>query len=74
MKEFKTVIIDDERLAREELKSVLKDFVEINIIDEAQNGDEGIEKIKQHRNKISTILGNQLTVRNKKKELFLLLH
>lgn len=49
MKEFKTVIIDDERLAREELKSVLKDFVEINIIDEAQNGDEGIEKIKQHK-------------------------
>lgn len=47
MKEFKTIIIDDERLAREELKSVLKDFVEINIIDEAQNGDEGIEKINR---------------------------
>ncbi len=45
MKEFKTIIIDDERLAREELKNVLKDFVEINVIDEAQNGDEGIEKI-----------------------------
>ena len=47
MKEFKTIIIDDERLAREELKSILKDFVEINIIDEAQNGDEGIEKINR---------------------------
>ena len=47
MKEFRTIIIDDERLAREELKSVLKDFVEINIIDEAQNGDEGIEKINR---------------------------
>lgn len=47
MKEFKTIIIDDERLAREELKSLLKDFLEINIIDEAQNGDEGIEKISQ---------------------------
>jgi two-component system, LytTR family, response regulator len=47
MKEFRTLIIDDERLAREELKSVLKDFVEINVIDEAQNGDEGIEKIKK---------------------------
>ena len=46
MKEFKTLIIDDERLAREELKSILKDYVEINVIDEAQNGDEGIEKIK----------------------------
>ena len=47
MKEFKTIIIDDERLAREELKSVLKDFVEISVIDEAQNGDEGIEKINK---------------------------
>jgi two-component system LytT family response regulator len=45
MKEFRTIIIDDERLAREELKSVLKDYHEIDIIDEAQNGDEGIEKI-----------------------------
>lgn len=45
MKEFKTIIIDDERLAREELKNVLKDFVEINVVAEAQNGDEGIEKI-----------------------------
>lgn len=47
MKEYRTLIIDDERLAREELKSVLKDFVEINVVDEAQNGDEGIEKIKK---------------------------
>lgn len=47
MKEFKTIIIDDERLAREELKSVLRDFVEISVIDEAQNGDEGIEKINE---------------------------
>ncbi len=46
MKEFKTLIIDDERLAREELKSILKDYVEINVIGEAKNGDEGIEKIK----------------------------
>lgn len=46
MKEFKTLIIDDERLAREELKVMLKDYMEINVIGEAQNGDEGIEKIK----------------------------
>lgn len=46
MKVFKTIVIDDERLAREELKSVLQDFPEIDVIDEAQNGDEGIEKIK----------------------------
>lgn len=47
MKVFKTVIIDDERLAREELKSILSEFTEIEIIAEAQNGDEGIEIIKE---------------------------
>lgn len=47
MKEFKTLIIDDERLAREELKKLLNDYAEIDVIDEAQNGDEGIEKIKK---------------------------
>ena len=49
MKTIKTIIIDDERLAREELKSLLVDFIEIEIVDEAQNGQEGIEKIKQHK-------------------------
>lgn len=47
MKVFKTLIIDDERLAREELKSILNEYTEIEVIDEAQNGDEGIEKIKK---------------------------
>lgn len=47
MKTFKTILIDDERLAREELKSLLKDYHEIEIIDEAKNGEEGIEKIKE---------------------------
>lgn len=47
MKVFKTLIIDDERLAREELKSILHEYTEIEVIDEAQNGDEGIEKIKK---------------------------
>ncbi len=45
MKAFKTIIIDDERLAREELKSLLKDYHEIEIVDEAKNAHEGIEKI-----------------------------
>ncbi len=43
---MKTVIIDDERLAREELKSLLKDFVEIEIVGEAKNALEGIQLIK----------------------------
>jgi two-component system LytT family response regulator len=49
VKAIKTIIIDDERLAREELKLLLAEFIEIDIIDEAQNGQEGIEKIKQHK-------------------------
>jgi two-component system LytT family response regulator len=48
MKQYKTLIVDDERLAREELKSVLKDYNEIEIVDEAKNGKEGIELIKKH--------------------------
>lgn len=47
MKTYKTIIIDDERLARTELRSVLKEYTEIEIIDEAQNGDEGIAKINK---------------------------
>lgn len=47
MKTFRSLLIDDERLAREELKSLLKDYHEIEIIDEAKNGEEGIQKIKE---------------------------
>ena len=43
---YKTLIIDDERLARNELKKLLADFTEIAIIGEAANADEGIEKIE----------------------------
>lgn len=46
MKALRTIVIDDERLAREELKFLLKDYHEIEIIEEAKNGAEGIEKIK----------------------------
>ncbi len=45
---IRTIIIDDERLARNELKKLLQDFGEIEIIDEAANVDEGLEKIEQH--------------------------
>ena len=43
---IKTVIIDDERLARQELKSLLKDFSDIEIIAEFGNADEAIEGLK----------------------------
>lgn len=46
MKTFKTLLIDDERLARVELASLLKDFHEIEIIGEAKNGEEGISMIQ----------------------------
>lgn len=42
---MRVIIIDDERLAREELKSLLTQFSEIEVIDEAKNPEEGIEKI-----------------------------
>jgi two-component system LytT family response regulator len=43
MKKIKTLIIDDERLAREELKLLLTNHNEIEIIGTAQNGIEGIK-------------------------------
>jgi two-component system, LytTR family, response regulator len=42
---IRAVIIDDERLARNELKKLLQEFPEIEIIAEAANANEGIEKI-----------------------------
>jgi two-component system LytT family response regulator len=47
MKTTRTIIIDDERLAREELRSLLKEYQEIEIVAEAINGIDGIEKIKE---------------------------
>ncbi len=42
------MIIDDERLARNELRKLLLEFGEIEIIDEASNVQEGVQKIEQH--------------------------
>lgn len=46
---MRAIIIDDERLARAELKKLLQDFPEIEVIDEAANADEGISKIESLR-------------------------
>jgi len=43
---MKAIIIDDERLARIELKKLLQDFPEVEVIDEAANAEEGIAKIE----------------------------
>ena len=47
MKNYRTIIIDDERLAREELKSILGNYDQIEVIDEAKNGEEGVAKIRE---------------------------
>ena len=47
MKTFKTVIIDDERLAREEVKRALKAHPEFEIIGEANHVDEAKELIER---------------------------
>jgi two-component system LytT family response regulator len=45
MSSITTIIVDDEKLAREGLKNLLKEFSEIDIIGEANNADEAIELI-----------------------------
>ena len=42
---IKAIIVDEERLARNELKKLLEQHPEIQIVDEASNVDEGVEKI-----------------------------
>jgi two-component system, LytTR family, response regulator len=45
---MKAIIIDDERLARTELRKLLQEFPEIEIVDEASNAEEGVLKIENH--------------------------
>ncbi len=42
----KVVIIDDERLARSELKRLLQEFPDVEVIGEAANAEEGLQKIE----------------------------
>jgi two-component system LytT family response regulator len=44
---MKTIIIDDERLARTELRRLLEPFKELEIVAEAVNVDDAVEKIHQ---------------------------
>jgi len=45
---MKAIIVDDERLARKELTSLLGSHPEIEVIDEAANADEAVELIEKH--------------------------
>lgn len=47
MKRYKTIIIDDERLAREEVKRALEKHPEFEIIGEASHADEAIPLIEE---------------------------
>jgi len=49
MKKYKTVIVDDERLAREEVKRALSDYPEFVILGEASNVDDAITLINDQR-------------------------
>ncbi|MCG9879653.1 MAG: LytTR family DNA-binding domain-containing protein [Bacteroidia bacterium] len=44
-----TIIVDDERLAREGLKSLLKDMPDIQIVAEAENVDEALDLIEKFK-------------------------
>jgi two-component system LytT family response regulator len=46
---MRTLIADDERLARNELRRLLENHPGIDIIDEATNGEEAVEKINRLR-------------------------
>jgi two-component system, LytTR family, response regulator len=46
---YKAIIIDDERLAREELKSLLQAYNEIEIVAECSSADNGISEINEKK-------------------------
>jgi two-component system, LytTR family, response regulator len=45
---MRAIIIDDERLARAELRKLLLEFPDIEVVDEASNAEEGLQKIESH--------------------------
>lgn len=49
MKRYRTILVDDERLAREELKRSLKNHTAFEVIAEASHADQAKELIEKHR-------------------------
>ena len=49
MNKLRVIIADDERPAREFLKAILREFEDVEIVGEAENGAEAIEIIKQKK-------------------------
>ena len=60
---IKTLIVDDERLARQELRNSLKEFPELEIVGEAPNADEAEKAIEEH-NPALVFLDIQMPGRN----------
>lgn len=60
---MKAIIVEDSRLARQELKTLLKDFPKIELIGEAVNAEEAQQKI-EHLNPDLLFLDIQLPGRN----------
>ncbi|UWX55577.1 LytTR family DNA-binding domain-containing protein [Maribacter litopenaei] len=48
MNQIKAVIVEDSRLARNELKELIKGYLQIEIIGEAENVDDGYNLIEEH--------------------------
>jgi two-component system LytT family response regulator len=48
MNQIKAVIVEDSRLARNELKELIKGYLQIEIIGEAENVDDGYTLIEEH--------------------------
>lgn len=46
---WKTIVIDDEQLARQRLKRLLKAYDEIEVVAEAEDGERGLESINAHK-------------------------
>lgn len=46
---MKTILVDDERLARKELSTLLNEYDFIDIVDECTNADEAVVSIKKHK-------------------------
>ncbi|WP_379084945.1 LytR/AlgR family response regulator transcription factor [Pedobacter sp. UC225_65] len=46
---WKTIIIDDEQLARQRIKRLLAQYDEVDVVAEAENGAEGLELIQLHQ-------------------------
>ena len=45
--QIRTLIVDDERAAREELSFLLKSFPEINVVGQAKNGVEAVQMVRE---------------------------